>query len=236
VTPSSLVQYRSSWVSLTFTRDRVLRGRDCSSHLPFARLLSLYVAPSVARRVPASAGRGRDQVRGIRLTSGAAGTVQTRALWTAGRNAHRVPLFEAKEGAEHGSETPSCLSDRNTQSLQRICTTMALPNIARVRKTASYKPMAFRPAHAPRPFRRGDLALVLGGDSSLVGQMVVVCMSDRGNDSRDAEIARPVHPRQQRSRAREQPSADRCGGRARVRAGLRRSSQLHRQLRAHGPG
>jgi hypothetical protein len=67
---------------------------------------------------------------------------------------------------------------------------MALPNIARVRKTASYKPMAFRPAHAPRPFRRGDLALVLGGgDSSLVGQMVVVCMSDRGNDGRDPEIA-----------------------------------------------
>lgn len=67
---------------------------------------------------------------------------------------------------------------------------MALPNIAQVRKIASYKPMAFRPAHAPRPFRRGDLALVLGGgDPSFVGQMVVVCMSDRGNDGRDPEIA-----------------------------------------------
>jgi hypothetical protein len=66
---------------------------------------------------------------------------------------------------------------------------MALPNIARVGKTASYKPMAFRPAHAPRPFRRGDLALVLGGgDPSISGRVVVVCMSDRGNDGRDPEL------------------------------------------------
>jgi hypothetical protein len=66
---------------------------------------------------------------------------------------------------------------------------MAEPNIARVRRAASFKPIVFRPAHAPRPFRRGDLAMVLGGEPSIEGQMVVVCMSDRGNDGRDPEIA-----------------------------------------------
>ncbi|MBT2325141.1 hypothetical protein J7E62_22680 [Variovorax paradoxus] len=67
---------------------------------------------------------------------------------------------------------------------------MAEPNIARARKAASYKPMAFRPAHAPRPFRRGDLALVLNAaDPSTNGQLAVVCMSDRGNDGRNPEIA-----------------------------------------------
>jgi hypothetical protein len=66
---------------------------------------------------------------------------------------------------------------------------MALSNTARTRKFASYKPMAFRRADAPRPFRRGDLALVLRGDASLVGQVAVVCQSDRGNDGNDARIA-----------------------------------------------
>jgi hypothetical protein len=75
------------------------------------------------------------------------------------------------------------------QSLPKDPYTMALTNIARVGKTTSYKPMAFRPAHAPRPLRRGDLALVLDGDPSIRGRMVVVCISDRGNDGCDPEIA-----------------------------------------------
>lgn len=67
---------------------------------------------------------------------------------------------------------------------------MTLTNIVRVGKAGSYKPMAFRPAHAPRPLRRGDLALVLeGGEPSVSGRIVVVCISDRGTDGCDPEIA-----------------------------------------------
>jgi len=70
---------------------------------------------------------------------------------------------------------------------------MAESNIARPHNASvarkRYAPMAFRPANAPRPFRRGDLALVMGNDASIKGQLVVVCTSDRGADGSNPEIA-----------------------------------------------
>ena len=70
---------------------------------------------------------------------------------------------------------------------------MAESNIARPHNAVAtrkrYAPMAFRPANAPRPFRRGDLALVMGSDTSIKGQLVVVCMSDRGTGGSNPEIA-----------------------------------------------